>query len=290
MARTRWVPCVAMAAWLVLVSSSVQARPITLAWDPNPRADVAGYIVFYGIQSHVYTNFVDVGNLLAYQFNLPGPQYFFAVRAYTTSGAISPLSEELADAPAITLTNPGDQRDTVGASVALQLAIKGPPVSFAASNLPVGLGINSSTGLISGTIGTAAAGSSPYFVSASASTRNGRTSSVQFTWTVADLNQAPRLTRPANQRSAEHAVVTLPIVASDPNGDVLSFSAAGLPAGLSINPVTGVIYGTVAAGTRGTHHVMVTVFDGELAASASFIWRVTAHTPREHGHTHGAAE
>jgi Putative Ig domain len=283
MARTRWVPCVAMAAWLVLVPSSVQARSITLAWDPNPRPDVAGYTVFYGAQSHVYTNFVDVGNLLAYQFNLPGSQYYFAVRAYTTSGAISPLSEELAESSAITVTNPGDQSDAVGASVILQLVVKGPPVSYAANNLPVGLGINSSTGQISGTISAGAAASSPYFVSASASAKNGRTSSVQFTWTVADFSKPPTLTPPANQSSAVHAVVTLPIVASDPNGVVLSFSAAGLPAGLSINPVSGVIHGIVAAGARGTHHVILTVFDGELAASASFNWKVSAHASRRHG-------
>ena len=250
MACPRWVPY-AMAAWLVLV---------------------AGYTIFYGVQSHVYTNFVDVGNLLAYQFNLPGPQYFFAVRAYTASGAISPLSEALAESPAITVTNPGDQSDAVGASVTLQLVVKGPPVSYAASNLPKGLGINSSTGEISGTIGAAAAASSPYFVSASASTKNGRTFSVQFTWAVADLNQAPTLTPPANQRSAVRTAVTLPIVASDPNGDVLSSSAAGLPAGLGIDPVSGVIHGIVAA------------------ASASFNWKVSAHASRRHGQTPGAAE
>ena len=72
----RWVPYDAMAAWLVLVPSSVQARPITLTWDPKPRPDVAGYTIFNGTQSHVYVNFVDVGNLLAYQFNLPGLSIF----------------------------------------------------------------------------------------------------------------------------------------------------------------------------------------------------------------------
>jgi hypothetical protein len=173
-----------MAAWLVLAASSAQARPITLAWDPNPRPDVAGYVVFYGMQSHVYTDFVDVGNLLAYQFNLPGPQYFFAVRAYTTYGAISPLSQELAESNGVTFTNPGDQGDSVGASVTLQMVVKGAPVSFAASNLPAGLSINPSTGRINGTIGAAAAVSSPYLVTVTASAKNGHTSSVQFSWTI----------------------------------------------------------------------------------------------------------
>ena len=188
MACTRWVPYAALAVWLVLMPSSVQARPITLEWDPNPGPDVAGYTIFYGTQSHVYTNVVDVGNLLAYQFNLSGPQHFFAVRAYTTAGAISPLSEELAESSGIMVTNPGDQSAAAGASVTLQLVVKGPPVSYAASNLPVGLGIDSSTGQISGTISAAAAVFSPYSVSVTASAKNGRMSSVQFTWTVADVN------------------------------------------------------------------------------------------------------
>src|SRR2546427_12653954 len=113
MACPRWVPY-AMAAWLVLV---------------------AGYTIFYGVQSHVYTNFIDVGNLLAYQFNLPGPQHFFAVSAYTTAGAISPLSEELAESSRIFVTNPGDQSDAVGTRIHLQIVVKAGAVTYAASNL-----------------------------------------------------------------------------------------------------------------------------------------------------------
>ena len=184
MVRTRWIPHAAVAACLVLLPSSVHARPITLAWDPNPRPDVIGYTIFYGTQSHVYTNSIDVGNLLAYQLNLPGPQYFFAVRGYTTSGNLSPLSEELAESNGVMVANPGDQTDGVGASVNVQVVVKGPPVTFAATNLPGGLGINASTGRISGTISLVAAASSPYFVNVTASAKNGHTTSIQFTWTV----------------------------------------------------------------------------------------------------------
>jgi Putative Ig domain/RTX calcium-binding nonapeptide repeat (4 copies)/Cadherin-like domain len=64
---------------------------------------------------------------------------------------------------------------------------------------------------------------------------------------------------------------------ADPDGDTLTFSATGLPAGLSIDPVTGVISGTLApaASTAGpgslTHTVTVTADDGEGGSlSASF--------------------
>jgi YVTN family beta-propeller protein len=83
---------------------------------------------------------------------------------------------------------------------------------------------------------------------------------------------APVVVQPGDQSTAQQAAVNLPISASDPNGDPLSFSAAGLPNGLSIDPNTGVISGnpTVAGGYRAT----VTASDGINSASVSFGWSV----------------
>jgi VCBS repeat-containing protein len=71
---------------------------------------------------------------------------------------------------------------------------------------------------------------------------------------------------------------------SDPDGDTLSFSATGLPAGLSIDPVTGVISGTLApaAATAGPgslgHTVTVTADDGQ-GGSISQSFTLTAIHP-----------
>src|SRR5262245_12366286 len=64
---------------------------------------------------------------------------------------------------------------------------------------------------------------------------------------------APVLTIPMAQNSSEGQTASLLVSASDADGDSLTFSAVGLPSGLTINPSTGVIsgfvgYGNVASG------------------------------------------
>ncbi len=71
------------------------------------------------------------------------------------------------------------------------------------------------------------------------------------------------------------AVVALQLLASDPNGDPLTYSATGLPVGLTINTATGLISGTFIPASGGVHPVTVTAFDGSLSASQSFTWTVT---------------
>jgi sugar lactone lactonase YvrE len=91
---------------------------------------------------------------------------------------------------------------------------------------------------------------------------------------VAPANQPPNVTNPGDRSNVVGAAVTLGITASDPNaGDVLTYSATGLPTGLSINASTGTISGTVT--TAGVYGVQVTVTDGALSTLVSFTWTVT---------------
>ncbi|NJM40411.1 MAG: hypothetical protein HC853_06415 [Anaerolineae bacterium] len=73
-------------------------------------------------------------------------------------------------------------------------------------------------------------------------------------------NTPPTLTVIANQTHTVNTAVSVPTSASDANGDPLTFSALGLPAGIVINPSTGVMAGTPV--TAATHSVTVTVSDG----------------------------
>jgi hypothetical protein len=87
-------------------------------------------------------------------------------------------------------------------------------------------------------------------------------------------NQAPTLTQPANQVSALSQSATLQLQGSDPDGQAVTYSATGLPPGLSLMASTGFISGSPTA--AGTHNVTVTVSDGVLTASRSFTWTVNA--------------
>jgi hypothetical protein len=88
-------------------------------------------------------------------------------------------------------------------------------------------------------------------------------------------NRPPTLTNPGNLSSERGASVFLQVQASDPDNQSLTFSAIGLPAGLAIHPVTGVISGVVTAPAGTVAAVTLTVSDGSLQAQAAFTWTIT---------------
>ena len=95
------------------------------------------------------------------------------------------------------------------------------------------------------------------------------------TITVSSVNDAPLVTNPGNQTTPEGAAVSLQIQASDPEESTLSYSAGGLPPGLSINSGTGLITGTLPYTAAGTYEVTVTVSDGLTSSNVNFTWVVT---------------
>ena len=68
----------------------------------------------------------------------------------------------------------------------------------------------------------------------------------------------------------EGGAVNLHPQATDADGDTLTYAASGLPDGVTIDPNTGVISGTVDQGTAGTYDISVTVSDGVLADTDTF--------------------
>jgi hypothetical protein len=190
-------------------------------------------------------------------------------------------------APAV--TDPGDQSSAEGDVVSLAPAGSDPDgdgLTWSAAGLPDGLSIDPATGVVSGTIGFEAAPASPYGVTVTA-TDDGvpsLASGVSFLWWVASTNRAPQVLHPGDRWDAEGDEALVAVVGSDPDGDPLTWSAAGLPPGLSIDPATGEISGilTFEAGGSSPYAVTVTATDDgspALADTTTFSWTV-ANTNR----------
>jgi hypothetical protein len=175
---------------------------------------------------------------------------------------------------ALAVTNPGTQSSAVGDSVSLQVQDSGLPSgdswTYSAAGLPSGLSINTSTGLITGTITGVA---NTYSASVSANDGQGASASQSFTWNVSVVS----VTNPGTQNSAVGSTVSLQVQASGlPSGDSWAYSATGLPSGLSISPSSGLITGTIT-GSANVYSASVSASDGQGAsASQNFTWNVAS--------------
>ena len=83
-----------------------------------------------------------------------------------------------------------------------------------------------------------------------------------------------------DRSDAEGAAVSLSAHATDLDGDTLAYAATGLPPGLSIDPATGLITGTISAGAAAgsPYATSITVSDDDFAtvgATDLFSWTVT---------------
>ena len=88
-------------------------------------------------------------------------------------------------------------------------------------------------------------------------------------------NQFPALTNPGNQSSVVGVPTSLQLAGSDPDGAAVSYSASGLPTGLSLMAASGYISGTPA--TVGSYTVTASVSDGVLSSAPQlFTWSVSS--------------
>ena len=171
-----------------------------------------------------------------------------------------------------TLTQPANQTSSEGSAVSLALTASDPDgnaLTYSATGLPGSLAINATSGLISGTLAYTSAGAH----SVTATVSDGSLSqSRTFSWTVTNTNRAPSLTQPANQTGLTGTAASVALTASDPDGTAVTFTATGLPPGLTISATSGVISGTPTQ--VGTFSVTATASDGSLSQSRTFSWTI----------------
>ena len=178
-----------------------------------------------------------------------------------------------------------DRTDLEGATVSIQAPVDyaGATPTFAATGLPSGVAIDPNSGLISGAIAVGDAAAGPYDVTVTTTYSPQDVNTQEFTWTIHPVeNVAPTLTAPGDQTTIAGTQASLALSASDSTDeDALTFSATGLPDGLTIDPDLGVISGTPAedAIAANPYTVTVTVDDGSGAtATQTFNWTVSDST------------
>ena len=201
----------------------------------------------------------------------------YSVSVTATEGGYSSSQTFVWNISRVVIAAVGDQSNMAGDSVSLPLSGRNADnmaLTWSASGLPSGLSINPSTGLISGTVAAGADVGSPYAVTVTAA-EGGHSSSQTLAWTV---SAAVVFADPGDQSDVGGAIVSLPLSATDNHGGTLVYSAVGLPAGLSIDPSTGIIAGTIAASAVSAtpYDVIVSANDGSYGDSLEFNWTVAA--------------
>ena len=174
-----------------------------------------------------------------------------------------------------TLLPVGTQAGREGALVKFTLLATDPDggdqTYAAVTSLPAGAALDPQTGIFTWTPSYTQAGN--YTITFSATDPGGLSSKTTVSIQIANVDRAPTLAV-SDQTVLVGAGLDFTLDGSDPDvGDVLTYSATGLPAGASLNSSTGAFAWTPGAGQAGTYPVVFTVSDGQLTDSQTAVIR-----------------
>jgi hypothetical protein len=90
---------------LLCSAAKLSAADVSLAWDASTSANISGYKVYVGTASGTYGTSFTIGNQTTYTVTgLAAGTYYFAVKAFNTSGTESAYSNEVSKTIAATIT------------------------------------------------------------------------------------------------------------------------------------------------------------------------------------------
>ncbi|MHB8800639.1 MAG: putative Ig domain-containing protein [Thermoanaerobaculia bacterium] len=200
--------------------------------------------------------------------------YAFTITATDQYGCSGATAYEVRICPVIEVTPATAAQGTIGQIYAgTTFAQTGGvlPIGWSATGLPAGLTLDAATGLLSGTA-TEAGG---FAVVVTATDANGCTGSVAFT-----LRICPEMAIDAPASLADGTVGTAygPVTFTQTgSAAAITWSATGLPTGLTLDPATGALTGT--PGEPGSFTVVVTATDANgCAVSRSYPLTISCPT------------
>ncbi|MBI2805846.1 MAG: tandem-95 repeat protein [Planctomycetes bacterium] len=195
---------------------------------------------------------------------------------YTSGMTANPGATIANSAPTFSMSN---QENLRGDVVSLQVNVSdadGDTLSYSAMALPPGLSINSSTGLISGTVSSSAVTNQAYLASVSVNDGSGNVNQ-NFSWTI--VNHAPTAGDLGTYYIHPNATLNVPAangimtVASDEDGDTLTSSLVSWPThGMATVYSDGSFSYTPTTNYDGTDSFTVKVNDGAADSNTATVY------------------
>ena len=180
----------------------------------------------------------------------------------TQSFTVQVVTQPVSGNPQITSVPPGSA--TVGNQYIYNAQATDPiggAILWSLDQAPQGMSIDPNQGSIYWTPTANQLG--PQTVVVRATDTQAATTTQSFSINVSAVNLPPAITSTPSTQAAVGQAYTYAVAASDPDGDVLTFSLPTAPAGMSINTSTGLIQWTPTSSEAGLQLVTVQVSDGQ---------------------------
>jgi Bacterial Ig domain/Divergent InlB B-repeat domain len=281
-----------------LATLPAMAQSVMLGWQPSPNPNVAGYNLYYGTTSHIYTSKVSVGNVTNATISgliINGNTYYFVATSYDSANQESGFSNEavyagptntqptLNNLSSVTINENGGAQTVALSGISSGAANENQTLTVTASSNNPGLIPNptvtytspNTTGSIVFTPVLNAFGTATISVTVNDGGASNNTITRTFTVTVNHLNQQPTLTAiggvTINENGGAQTVALSGISSGAANeNQTLTVTASSGNLNLIPNPTvtytspntTGSIVFTPVLNAFGTAIISVTVNDG----------------------------
>ncbi len=262
-----------------IIDTTPPSNQVTLAWDANTENDLAGYKVYYGNSSGIYSSNVDVGNQTSYTITnlVNGNTYFIAATAYDINGNESSYSNEVSySVPDTTLpSTPASLQATAISTSQIDLTWNASTDNIGVVGYRIfrdGIQITNTANTTYQNTGLSPSTTYTYTVSAydAAGNESGQSTGIAATTLSLPVNNSPVLSPIGNKSVNEGQTLSFAISATDLDSDTLNYTASNLPSGAIFNVSTQTFSWTTTYNQAGTYsNITFQVSDGKDIDSES---------------------